>query len=442
MDFTALSLQPNAYGSLNDGMTETPGKRIVIASFGSLGDLHPFLALAQELRSRGHHPVIATAPFYSERIQALGFEFEPLGPPVSPQDPQLIHRLMRTVRGPEYLFRKMFLPHVPEMYAELERICSGADLLIAGEMVLPAPILAEKTGIPFVSVLLSPISFLSPYDPSVLPALPFLTLTHGWPLVFQKALVKMPALAFRRWSTPLRNFRKSLGLPDDPEALRTGKLKANLVLAMFSPQFAKPQPDWPAHTVQTGFAHYEQESQPEHDGVQERIDDFLNAGTPPIVFTLGSAAVHAPGDFFWMSARAAHRLKMRAILVGDPRGLSSPNILTVPYADYSKLFPRAAIIVHQGGIGTTAEALRSGRPQVVVPFNFDQPDNAARVVRLGVGLKHDRRMWKDRQAHYSLIRLIRDNSFAERAAQIGELIRKEDGTTTAVNAVEHLLAAR
>lgn len=440
MDFTALSLPPEPYDSLNDGMAETSGKRIVIASFGSLGDLHPFLALAKELRTRGHHPVIATASFYSERIQALGFEFEPLGPTVSPQDPELMHRLMRTARGPEYLFREMFLPNVPQMYADLERICAGADLLIAGEMVLAAPIFAEKTGMPWVSVLLSPISFLSPHDPSILPALQFLSFTLGWPLSFQKALLKLPALAFRRWSTSLREFRKSLGLPDDSEALRTGKLKANLVLAMFSQQFAKPQPDWPANTLQTGFAHYEQESLPEHDGVQQRIDDFLKAGTPPVVFTLGSAAVHAAGDFFWMSARAAHRLRMRAILVGDPRGLSSPTILTVPYADYSKLFPHAAIIVHQGGIGTTAEALRSGRPQVVVPFNFDQPDNAARIVRLGVGLKHDRRMWRDRQAHYSLLRLIRDNTFTERAAQVGETIRKEDGTANAVNAIERFLA--
>ncbi|MEZ2348343.1 glycosyltransferase [Terriglobus sp. RCC_193] len=423
-------------------MVETPGKRIVIASFGSLGDLHPFLALAQELRNRGHHPVIATTPFYKERIQALGFEVQSLGPPVSPQDPELMHRLMRTVRGPEYLFRKMFLPHLPEMYAELERICSGADLLIAGEVVLPAPILAEKTGIPWVSVLLSPISLLSAHDPSVLPGFPFLSLTRSWPLMFQKALLKLPALAFRRWSTPLREFRKSLGLPDDSEALRTGKLKANLVLATFSPQFAQPQPDWPANTLQTGFAHYEQESLPEHDEVQQRMEEFLQAGTPPIVFTLGSAAVHAPGNFFWMSARAAHRLRMRAILVGDPRGLSAPNILTVPYADYRKLFPHAAIIVHQGGIGTTAEALRSGRPQVVVPFNFDQPDNAARIVRLGVGLKHERRMWRDRQAHYSLLRLLRDNSFAERAALIGEILRKEDGTANAVHAIEQLMATR
>ncbi|MEK6396557.1 MAG: glycosyltransferase, partial [Terriglobus sp.] len=274
-------------------MSQSSSKRIVIASFGSLGDLHPFLALAAELRQRGHSAVIATAPFYRERVEALGFEFEPLGPPISPQDPDLIHTLMRTARGPEYLFRKLFLPHVPEMYAELERICKGADLLVAGEMVIAAPTFAEKTGMPWVSALLSPISFLSAHDPSVLPAAEWLSIMHGLPLALRKALLKLPAAVFRRWSKPLQEFRKSLGLPHDPDALLKGKWKANLVLAMFSQHFAAAQPDWPAHTQQTGFAYFQQESTPEHEAIQQRMDAFLAAGTAPIVFTLGSAAVHA-----------------------------------------------------------------------------------------------------------------------------------------------------
>ena len=421
-------------------MAPISGKRIVIAAFGSLGDLHPFLAIAAELQHRGHTPVLATAQFYRERIEELGFEFAPVGPSVSPQDPALVHRLMRTVRGPEYLFRKVFLPHVAEMYAQLERICANADLLVAGEMVLIARSLAEKTGIPWVSVLLSPISFLSAHDPSILPGVLFTQTVRSWPTIFHRAFLKLPSAIFRQWSKPLLDLRKSLNLPDDPDALRTGKFQANRVLAMFSPTFASPQPDWPDNTLQTGFAFHEQPRTPEQEETQKRIDNFLASGPPPFVFTLGSAAVHAAGDFFPISARAAHRLGVRAVLVGDPRGLSSPTILTVPYADYSRLFPHAAAIVHQGGIGTTAEALRAGRPQVVVAFNFDQPDNAARIERLGVGIQQSRRSWKPRQAHYSLLRLMRDNSFTERARQISKQIRTEDGTTAAANTIEALLS--
>ena len=210
-----------------------------------------------------------------------------LGPPVSPQDPKLLHRLMRTARGPEYLFRKLFLPHVPEMYAELESACNGADLLIAGEMVLAAPILAEKTGLKWVSVILSPISFLSAHDPSILPPIPWMEATLGWPIVFQRALIAITANAFRRWSKPLRDFRTSIGLPDDPEALRTGKFKANLVLAMFSKEFAQPQRDWPAGVEQTGFAFYRQEVTAEQRVIQNRIDDFLDSGQAPIVLHSG-----------------------------------------------------------------------------------------------------------------------------------------------------------
>jgi UDP:flavonoid glycosyltransferase YjiC (YdhE family) len=118
------------------------------------------------------------------------------------------------------------------------------------------------------------------------------------------------------------------------------------------------------------------------------LEAFLAAGDAPIVFTLGSTAVHNPGNFYKASVTAVRMLERRAVLIGAKgfSGIDSAEVLTVPYAPYSRIFPWAAAIVHQGGSGTTGQALLAGHPQLIVPYGWDQPDNGARVVRLGVGL--------------------------------------------------------
>src|SRR5262249_28459461 len=155
-----------------------------------------------------------------------------------------------------------------------------------------------------------------------------------------------------------------------------------LTLAMFSPVLGGVQPDWPPNSQLTGFPFYDGLSA----ALNPKLAAFLDGGQPPIVFTLGSAAVMAAGEFYTESLRAAQRLGNRAILVtrrdpgNVPAGPLPDGVAVFEYAPFSALFPRAAAIVHQGGIGTTGQALRAGRPMLVVPFGFDQPDNADRVV--------------------------------------------------------------
>lgn len=437
-------IQPESPGlPLSSDPSRTRPHRIVIATLGSLGDLHPFLALAVELRQRGHIVTIATAPHYAPRIAALGFAFEPVGPPISPEDPDLLNRLMRTARGPEYLVRKLFFPHLPEFYTSLARITAKADLLIASEVVFVAPILAERTGVPWVSALLSPISFLSAYDASLLPPMARLPFLHRLPPVVHRLLLTGLSLALEHWSKPLQELRYQLGLPRAKAPILRGKMEAGLVLAMFSKHFATAQPDWPVQTHQTGFVAFRQDnSQPiieDHRRTIQQIARFLDAGPRPVVFTLGSAAVHAAGDFFHVSAATAHRLRVRAILISpraDVQILAAPNVLVIPYADYRTLFPHAAAIVHQGGIGTMAEVFRAGIPSLIVPFNFDQPDNAARATRLGVAIALPRRKYNRRRSYYALRRLLGNGEIRTRAEQIGEQIRAEDGIERAVDSIE------
>jgi UDP:flavonoid glycosyltransferase YjiC (YdhE family) len=167
------------------------------------------------------------------------------------------------------------------------------------------------------------------------------------------------------------------------------------------------------------------------------LERFLEAGDAPIVFTLGSAAVGTADDFFRESAAAARSLGRRAVLLvgrnpcNHPVGELPPGVIAVPYMPHAAVFPRASVIVHQGGIGTTGEAMRAGRPMLVVPYSHDQPDHAARLTRLGVARRVPRERYNAAVAAREIRGLLEDARYAERAAEIGSRVRAETGAVTA-----------
>ena len=150
------------------------------------------------------------------------------------------------------------------------------------------------------------------------------------------------------------------------------------------------------------------------------------------------------GRFYEFSAAAAERLGCRAVLVTghDPRNQPvrplPPRMIAIPAAPFSQLFPRASAIVHQGGIGTTAQAMRSGRPMLVVPYSHDQPDNAARVVRLGIARTVSRHRYAPARAAAGLSRLLNDPAYRERSAETGKRLRDENGVEAACDAISKL----
>jgi UDP:flavonoid glycosyltransferase YjiC (YdhE family) len=163
------------------------------------------------------------------------------------------------------------------------------------------------------------------------------------------------------------------------------------------------------------------------------------------VFTLGTSAVATAEDFFRESLDAVRRIGARAVFLAGshPQGLPDKlpaGVMAVTYAPHSEVFPRAAAIVHHGGAGTTAQAMRAGRPMLAVPFAHDQFDNAARVRRLGIGEVLRRGRYNGRRAASRLERLLRRPSYAEAAATVGERVRNEDGAGAAADAIEKLLA--
>ena len=414
--------------------------KIVLSTFGSLGDLHPVLALAIELRNRRHQIVINSLEAYREKIAALNFEFFPLRPDLDPErDRALARDLMSAKDGSETLLKKIILPNLRPMYEDLTAATVGADVLISTEVVFPARSVAEKTGIKWITTTLAPGTFLSAHDPFVPPSAQWLRHLRFAGSGFHAAMYGIVRRFVDSWFAPYDEFRRELGLSDDHNPLFGGK--SNLLnLAMFSKVLGKPQPDWHSPTLQTGFCFYD--GQDDLGKMPEKLNEFLENGEPPIVFTLGSAAVMDAGDFFEESAKAAKILQRRAVLLygifNETPKLIDENIAAFDYAPYSQIFPKAACIVHQGGVGTTAQVLRAGVPALIMPYSHDQPDNAARCVRYGTARTITRESYRARTAAHELRRLLGEAGYKDKSAQASVIVNAEHGTKIACDAIENV----
>jgi rhamnosyltransferase subunit B len=420
------------------------GRRIVITTLGSLGDLHPYLAIALGLQARGHDVVIATGECFARKIKALGLGFAAIRPDCDwVANPKVMRRILQPQRGLERIIREVLLPVLRQTYEDTLAAAEGADLLVTQQANFASPLVAEKKGIPWVSAMHLPIGLASAYDPPVLPgfaALSKLLRFLGPP--FWRPLRHFLAWATKAWAKPWYRFRAEIGLPGVAYNPLTDGQAPLLHLALFSKRIMDKQPDWPAQTVVTGFPWYDHNGEARLPG---ELAQFLDEGTPPLVFTLGTAISEDAGaaEFFAASAAAATLLGRRAVLIlNEPRNRPSAlpdGVVAVSYAPFSELFPRAAAIIHHGGIGTTGLAMRSGRPMLVMPCAWDQPDNAERVARLGVARSISWRRYTPARVAAELHRLLSDPTYKQRAEIVGAQVRQEDGVRVACEAIEEML---
>jgi len=418
--------------------------RIVLNTFGSLGDLHPYLAIAIELRHRGHTAIIATSEVYRSKVQAAGVGFAPVRPDIGKvlEDAALMEKIFHPQRGSEYLIRDYLLPQVENAYEDLNAACDGADVLVTHVAGYAGPIVAEARRVPWVSLALQPAIFFSTYDPSVLAAAPWLRHLHRlgrWPLVALHALMKRHV---QLWTGPIVRLRKKLGLPASSINPVLEGFSPFGTLALFSPRFARPQPDWPPNVRMCGFVFYDKRDG--QSAPDPGLAEFLKSGPPPVLFTLGSSAVMHPGSFYEQSAAAARKLGIRALLLAGSYTLkqSSSDVFVTDYASYSEIMPRVAASVHSGGIGTCAQALRSARPMLVVPWSHDQPDNAERLRKLGVSRTIERSRYTAAKVSQELDRLLNEPSYRTAAAQIAYELAEEDGLSASCDSLEAALSDR
>ena len=420
----------------------TARKRIVLTTFGSYGDIHPYMAIATELRSRGHHPVIATSELYREKMVAGGFDFvsvRPHVPPPQEQDPVMMEKVMNPKSGSGYIINEMLMPFLRDGYEDLLQAIEGADLLLTHPISFAGPLVAQKTGIPWVSSVLAPASFMSAYYPPVPPFWPWMRHVQLLGPRFVAAFFKQVKKYYK--NKGYEKFREELGLPDRGGPVFEGQHSPTRILALFSALFAQPQPDWPPQARVTGFAFYDGRNEL---AMPPELTEFLDAGPPPIVFTLGSSAVWVARDFYRESIAAAKLLGRRAVLlIGDERNQLKeplpPGMIAVDYAPFEALLARACAMVHHGGVGTTSQGLRAGIPALIVPFAFDQPDNAAHAARLGGSRTLPRSKYLTARVARELDILLTKPEHASRAYETGKLLRSENGAAVAGDLIEQVL---
>jgi UDP:flavonoid glycosyltransferase YjiC (YdhE family) len=417
-------------------------RKIVFTTLGSLGDLHPYLAIALGLKARGHEAIVATGDCYRAKIESLGLGYRPLRPGCAwVTDIKIMRRFMGRL-GLVRIGTELVLPALRDSYEDTLAAAEGADLLIS-QIPFAARLVAEKTGIPWVSTIHIPLLFFSAHDLGVFPLSPFLfrTLRRLRPEMLGP-LLRLGKWATRRLARPWYQFRAELGLPPGHDDNPLGDSHSPLlVLALFSRLLADKQPDWPRQTVITGFPLFDSDGP---IGLPSELARFLDAGPPPIVFTLGTAVAVDAGSFFIHSAAAAKQLGFRAVFLlkhSRNRPLDLPDdAIAVDYAPYSEAFPRAAAIVHHGGVGSTGLAMRAGRPMLIVPRAWDQPDHAERIARLGIGRMLPFHRYNPAQAVAELLPLLHDPGYALRAQEIAAKVRQENGVQAACDALEGVLA--
>jgi len=412
--------------------------RFLFSTLGSLGDVHPYIAVARALIAQGHAAVIATSEDHREAIQGAGVEFCAMCPVMANREDYqaLVARLFDVRRGPELLIRQFVMPQLRSVYKCLLASARGADVLVSHPLAMALPLVAEKLAIPRVATVLSPMLFMSVHDPPVIPDTPWLHKLHFLGPGFYRFFFTAAKLYLRSWSAPLRRLRKDLGLPGPVFfEMFEGQYSSLLNLAMFDPQLAGPQPDWPAKTLVCGSALFDG-AQPD-PAVIEDLKKFLAAGEAPVVFALGSSAVWIAGDFWDKAVAAALKLGRRAILLTGPHMPQAlpETVRAYAYLPYSMVFPHAAAVVHQAGIGTLAHALRSGRPQLIVPVAFDQPDNARRACALGLARTIPFRKVTAGRLASEISLLLDSGGYANAAQRVAAELSHTDGAARAAEAL-------
>lgn len=415
--------------------------KIVLTSFGSHGDVNPYIGLALALRARGHEAVLAMPAVYRRAAEREDFAFRAVRPDVDIHDREFAARIMDPVHGTDVTFGEIIIPGLAETTADLEAAVADADLLVTHPASLAGPIVAEEREMPWVSTVLAPMSFFSRYDPIVPAPAPWMHGLTSRSRTAARLFHRVTERLTRKWAAPVRRFRESRGLPPGGNPILDGQHSPHLVLGLFSRVLGEPQPDWPERVQVTGASFYNGPGRPE---LPPALTEFIETGPPPLVFTLGTSAVGAAGSFYEVSAEAALSLGHRAVLVVGRHAENRPSfshadIFVADYVRHDALFPRAAAVIHQGGAGTLHQAMRSGCPMLVVPHAHDQPDNAHRVERLGVARTLKPSRYRSARVRRELAALLDDPRYRKRAAEVADQVDREPGAEGAARAIEGLL---
>jgi sterol 3beta-glucosyltransferase len=321
--------------------------RAVLTNLGSTGDVQPIIALAVELRRHGHSPILALSPHYKAHVQRYGLEFAAIGPDLNYAELQRNHiaALMHGVSELGLMSDSLDILRsiLPRVFSELRDVCRDADVLISGHLQMASRMIHELTRIPYVSVQVNHFGGMQ------------------------------QAIARQAIASVINEFRAQYGLSPLSDPVHTDANSSQLALYAISRYFRPPSIGWPAHYHVTGFFFLDDEVwEPDPD-----IASFIQSGPPPVVISFGSMAHENSDAMTELLLKATRIAGCRAIVQSGWSGLGNRKTPSdarfIDFVPYTWLFKHASCVVHHGGIGTVATAIRAGKPAVIAPHMADQP---------------------------------------------------------------------
>ena len=423
-----------AHGTEDD---PTGKPRVVLLTFGTGGDVQPFVTLAAALQGRGYRTLLIVPRFHEQAVQDTGLDHIAFGSREQTQsvldNPDLWHER----RGLGVVWRGL-LPCLDEIQALLlaQSRRPGGCVVLCHPFMVPVAAMAREqhTGLRIVCAYLAPSTLRTVHDPLTVGSL---EVPRWWPQRWRRALWQA---IDRFWIDPdllpgLNAARSARGLKPIASFLAHMEAAGDASVGLFPGWFGSRQPDWPASFTP---GHFPLGPVPQSRRLDSELHDFLDAGEAPVAFTPGTGHQHARGHF--ENALAALQALGRRGLFLTPHadqvpGPLPPSVRWQPHAPFDVLLPRVALLVHHGGIGTTAEALRAGVPQLVVPYAFDQFDNGRRVRQLGAGSVVPAARADARRLRREIARLLaRGTSPAQ--ALVPEELNAGQGLQTLLDSVE------
>lgn len=360
--------------------------RIIIISKGSAGDIHPYVGIGQALLERGNEVFFIANDYFKGTIEEAGLQFASMGTRDEYELLQEDPRAQHPRKSFQFLVEEVFLGKVERNFSIIENLYKRGESVVLAHPTAPEGRLAnEILGVPLVSGVPQPMWLRSMIEPPR----SSLNIPRWGPRWYRFIYWMLDTFTFDPRLKPLNRFRSKHGREPVKHFMKDWWFSPQRMIGFFPEWFAPRQDDWPNQFVHTGFVL--------HDGtaknapLDEEWEQTLGKWqVKPVVFTTGTPFRHED-KFFETVCKACRYISMPCILLTQyPEQLPeyrSSNVYWWPFIPFNRLFPRAEVVVHHGGINTVGACLAAGVPQLVVPTRggFDQVDNGARIEELGVG---------------------------------------------------------
>jgi UDP:flavonoid glycosyltransferase YjiC (YdhE family) len=410
--------------------------KIGIQTWGSEGDVRPFIALAGGLSARGHDVTLAVSDVnnkqYSDFAERLKFKIKHIGHHDYDEEKftRLGHEVFKELFALKQLRKEMyhwFDPIVEEIYRASKLLCEENDIVIGHFLVYPLKIAAEKTNRKNISVFLAPAipsDYIAPPDALYLGK--FIN-SFYWKIG--------DILINRLFGPSINKMRIQESLQPVNNVQKEAWSSQTLNLVAVSPSLSPQPPDWDSSFRTCGFFNISKHEDPWKP--EESLKRFLKEGPPPVYVTFGSIGAK---EYIGLIIDAIRLANCRAIVQTEWNDINMPehpDIYRITRASHQHIFPYCAAVVHHGGAGTTQIATLSGCPSVVVRFGFEQElwGNILRKVGIAPKLLHRRSVTAKKLS--KAIKAI-NSEMSEKAKRISYKMQREDGVKIATKLIENL----